>query len=78
MFEDIHQMTEWLILMESKLQPHPLTVGDVAQVKSALDDIEVRSFSELVIMSYDRLCYYYYSLNYSKPENCSVCPTLLS
>ncbi len=41
-FDDIHQMTEWLILMESKLQPYPLIAGNVTQVESALDDVEVR------------------------------------
>lgn len=40
-FEDIMQMVEWLILVESKLQPHPLIVGSSSNVTKELADIKV-------------------------------------
>ena len=64
MFEDISQMTEWLILMESKLQPNPLEVGNTAQVKSALDEVEVFAMilNQIRIELY---CYYTHSYLHS-------------
>ena len=40
-FEDMIQMVEWLILVESKLQPRPLLVGQTADIKKELADIKV-------------------------------------
>jgi hypothetical protein len=39
-FEDMTQMMEWLILVESKLQPHPLPVGDTSIIKKQLTSIK--------------------------------------
>ena len=41
-FEDVMQMTEWLILVESKLQPERITVGDFTQMRRLLRDLQVR------------------------------------
>ena len=35
-------MVEWLILLESKLQPEKLVVGDYLHVRRALRDVQVR------------------------------------
>lgn len=40
-FEDPLQMVEWLILLESKLQPEKLVVGDYLHVHRALRDVQV-------------------------------------
>lgn len=50
MFEDISQMTEWLILVESKLQPNPLDVGNTTQVKNILDEVEVYYVYRLIVI----------------------------
>jgi len=39
-FEDISQMLEWLILIESKLQPVVITVGDFVHLKKLLRDLQ--------------------------------------
>lgn len=39
-FEDISQMVEWLILIESKLQPTRLSVGDFVHLKRLLRDFQ--------------------------------------
>ena len=41
-FEDVMQMIEWLILIESKLQPEKITVGDFVQLQELLRDIQVQ------------------------------------
>jgi len=41
-FEDVMQMIEWLILIESKLQPEKITVGDFVQLRKLLRDIQVQ------------------------------------
>ena len=40
-FEDPSQMVEWLILLESKLQPERLVVGDYLHVRNSLNDLQV-------------------------------------
>ena len=40
-FEDVAEMVEWLILVESKLQPERLVVGDFVQLKRKLRDLLV-------------------------------------
>ena len=40
-FDDISEMVEWLILIESNLQPQPLRVPDTEQVKGILKEILV-------------------------------------
>ena len=42
-FEDPLQMVEWLILLESKLQPEKLIVGDFLHIRKALRDVQVSS-----------------------------------
>ena len=44
-FEDVMQMMEWLILVESKLQPERITVGDFTQTRRLLRDLQVRKIS---------------------------------
>ena len=44
MFENVGEMMEWLILVESKLQPRPLVVGDTTKLRTLLDEILVSSF----------------------------------
>ena len=44
-FEDAMQMMEWLILIESKLQPERITVGDFAQMRRLLRNLQVRKIS---------------------------------
>lgn len=39
-FEDVSQMLEWLILIESKLQPVVITVGDFVHLKKLLRDLQ--------------------------------------
>jgi hypothetical protein len=39
-FEDISQMVEWLILIESKLQPTCISVGDFVHLKRLLRDLQ--------------------------------------
>ena len=39
-FEDISQMVEWLILIESKLQPARLSIGDFVYLKRLLRDFQ--------------------------------------
>ena len=34
-------MVEWLILVESKLQPHPMIVGDTTNVTRGLHGLKV-------------------------------------
>ena len=41
-FEDVMQMIKWLILIESKLQPEKITVGDFVQLRNLLTDIQVQ------------------------------------
>ena len=38
-FEDISQMLEWLMMIESKLQPHSIVVGDFMHLKKTLSDL---------------------------------------
>ena len=40
-FEDVMQMIEWLILLESKLQPEKIIVGDFVQLRRLLRDTQV-------------------------------------
>ncbi len=40
-FEDIAQMIEWLILIESKLQPDKMVGGDIVQMKGMLRELMV-------------------------------------
>ena len=40
-FEDISQMIEWLILIESKLQPQRLVVGDLLHLRKQLRDLKL-------------------------------------
>ena len=40
-FEDASQMLEWLILVESKLQPEKIIIGDFVQVRSMLRELQV-------------------------------------
>ena len=37
-------MVEWLILVESKLQPEKIIIGDFAQVRSVLRELQVNFF----------------------------------
>lgn len=39
-FEDISQMVEWLILIESKLQPVRISIGDFVHLKRILRDLQ--------------------------------------
>ncbi len=39
-FEDISQMLEWLILIESKLQPVTIAIGDLTRLKKTLRDLQ--------------------------------------
>ena len=48
-FDDPLQMVEWLILLESKLQPEKLIVGDFLHVRKALRDVQVRCDEYCVI-----------------------------
>lgn len=41
-FEDASQMLEWLILVESKLQPERIIIGDFVQVRSVLRELQVK------------------------------------
>ena len=40
-FEDAAQMVEWLILIESRLQPEKIVVGDFSQLRSLLRLVQV-------------------------------------
>ena len=40
-FEDPSQMVEWLIMLDFKLQPERMVVGDFLHVRRALHDIQV-------------------------------------
>ena len=40
-FEDPLQMVEWLIMLDYKLQPERLVVGDFLHVRRALQDLQV-------------------------------------
>ena len=40
-FEDAAQMAEWLILLESKLQPERITVGNFVQLRRMQRDLQV-------------------------------------
>ena len=44
-FEDVSQMVEWLILIESKLQPERMVVGDFLQMRRMLRDLQVSSYT---------------------------------
>ena len=45
-FEDVSQMVEWLILIESKLQPQKIIVGDFVHLKKLLKDIQVYIYTD--------------------------------
>ena len=42
-FEDVSQMVEWLILIESKLQPEKMVVGDFSQLRGMLHMLQVNT-----------------------------------
>ena len=42
-FDDIHQMVDWLTMLDFKLQPKPIVVGDVKQIRRCLQDLQVRT-----------------------------------
>ena len=48
-FDEIGHMVEWLILVESKMQPRPLSVGDTSDIKRELEDLNVK----------ESKCFYY-------------------
>lgn len=43
-FDEIGHMVEWLILVESKMQPRPLSVGDTLDIKRELEDLNVSCY----------------------------------
>ena len=44
-FDDIQAMTDWLAMIEFKLQPKPIVVGDVKQIRRSLQDLQVGVFT---------------------------------
>ena len=70
-FEDISEMVEWLILVESNLQPQPLTVPDTEQVKSMLKEILVST--AYIHMSVFTAFLYLSGNHDGKPVCLSVC-----
>lgn len=40
-FDDIQQMVDWLTMLDYKLQPKPIIVGDVKQIRRSLQDLQV-------------------------------------
>ena len=40
-FDDAAQMVEWLILIESKLQPEQIVVGNFVRLRKSLRDLQV-------------------------------------
>ena len=53
-FEDVMQMTEWLILVESKLQPERITVGDFTQMRRLLRDLQVGIIMYLHVHNHEK------------------------
>ena len=48
-FEDETQMIEWLILVESRIQPQQMTVGDFRQLRRQQREIQVGSCTKMVL-----------------------------